>query len=80
MAAKGVPQFKRKPRPSPQWMENAACVDANPRIFFDPTRYAQAQLVCLPCPVKEACRRSRGTAEGVWGGRVYEPRKKRVAV
>lgn len=77
------PHFTTRVRPNLHWQEHAACNDSNPRIFFDPTRYAQALLVCAPCPVKEACRQNRNGAEGVWGGRAYgrpPGRPKRVNV
>jgi hypothetical protein len=55
------------------WQELAACVDANPNIFFDPARYRDALAVCKECPVQKPCHElGRGQADGVWGGRVHQ--------
>jgi hypothetical protein len=63
----------RKPRPDLSWQEHAQCLDVDPEMFFDPTRYAQAQLVCHGCPVKMQCREyGKSMGGGVWGGRVFE--------
>ena len=75
VAPPGVPQIRSKPRRDTSWQDHAHCIDTDPRIFFDPRRYADALLVCGPCPVKEACRKSRGTADGVWGGKVFDSPK-----
>lgn len=54
------------------WQERAACAGAeDPEVFFDPTKYAQALLICASCPVKAQCRElGKGMGPGVWGGRV----------
>jgi len=69
----GVPQIRSRPRHDTTWQEHARCVDANPRIFFDPARYGEALAVCAGCPVQAPCRElGRGQADGVWGGRVHQ--------
>ena len=68
------PHFKR--RHNTGWQERAACIDANPRIFFDASRYTEALTICADCPVKDPCRELGKGTEGVWGGRVHMPRKK----
>jgi hypothetical protein len=77
----GVPQMRpMRPRPriDTRWQEHAACVDANPNIFFDPDRYTEALAVCARCPVQARlpCRElGRGQADGVWGGRIHQKYK-----
>lgn len=74
-ARPGVAQarhYKPRPRTDLSWQEHANCVDSDPRIFFDPTSYAQAQLVCVGCPVKMACRQYGRGQPGVWGGQINE--------
>lgn len=76
VAYPGVAQLRFAARTDTTWLARANCVDANPNIFFDPERYGDALAVCAPCPVKEACRKSRGGADGVWGGHVYARRRR----
>ncbi len=65
--------MRPKRRRDTTWQEHAACVDANPAIFFDPDRYADALLVCRECPVQAPCRElGRGQADGVWGNRIHQ--------
>ena len=75
MAARaGVAQASHKTtrlRDETPWQELAPCRDVDPEMFFDPTRYAQAQLVCAGCPFKQPCLRLRHGAAGVWGGKVF---------
>ncbi|SBS73881.1 WhiB-family transcriptional regulator (fragment) [uncultured Mycobacterium sp.] len=79
MSAKpGVAQARHKKLPSRtnvSWQQYAHCVDSDPRIFFDPTCYAQALLVCRECPVKPQCRAYSRGAPGVWGGQVNEEKQ-----
>lgn len=76
-ARQGVAQFHKGARPEanpsdPFWREKANCRDANPRIFFDADRYAEALTVCNGCPIQAECLSERHGAPGVWGGRVYQ--------
>lgn len=75
MSAKpGVAQASHKRKhvaSDPFWRERANCRASNSDAFFDPTRYAEAQLICLGCPVKAECLAERHGASGVWGGRVF---------
>ena len=60
------------------WQENANCLDVDGEMFFEPTRYAEAQLVCMGCPVRAQCREYGKTmGGGVWGGKIfaYKPPK-----
>lgn len=78
-ARPGVAQarhHKPRPRTDLSWQELANCKDADPRAFFDSTRYAEAQLVCIGCPVKIPCRQYGRKQPGVWGGVVNEEKKK----
>lgn len=56
-------------------MSEAACVGLDPELFFDPSRYAQARLICAGCPAIAACLEMNddlaaheGRDFGVWGG------------
>lgn len=72
------------------WQEQAACRDADSRIFFHPSgergsahraREAEAQRICSRCPVQLACRRYALDAResyGVWGGLTEEDRQPRI--
>jgi hypothetical protein len=76
----GVPQMRPRPRYDTHWQEHAACVDANPNIFFDPDRYNEALAVCATCPVQAPCRElGRGQADGVWGNRIHQKYKGRAS-
>ena len=78
-ARKGVPQFRpTRLLDETPWQHLANCRDANPRIFFDPDRYAEALLVCADCPVKNPCLGSQRGAEGVWAGQVFKGVKPRT--
>jgi hypothetical protein len=74
----GVAQMRKHKRRNLSWQEKAACLDANPKIFFDPDRYGEALSFCARCPedAKKACRELGKGTEGVWGGRVHMARKK----
>lgn len=56
------------------WHENAACRDADHRLFLAnaPGPMAeQALAYCAHCPVIDQCGLSRGDADGVFGGALY---------
>jgi WhiB family transcriptional regulator, redox-sensing transcriptional regulator len=71
------------------WRENAACLDADPEIFFPVAggNGLEAKRVCERCPVIEECLEyalDSEIEEGVWGGlsaiqRIYTLRKRRKA-
>jgi WhiB family redox-sensing transcriptional regulator len=62
-------------------MDSAACLDADPELFFPETRGAglrhgrpaqPALAVCAGCPVRAECdgyAESLGKPDGIWGGR-----------
>jgi hypothetical protein len=56
------------------WMADAACVGADPEIFFSSNlgdRH-EARRICLSCPVIEQCadHRRATSSTGIWGGSV----------
>lgn len=60
--------------PDQTWQAEAACADADHRLFLNTTYNAasrQALDHCRNCPVTSRCTRARGTADGIWGGRIY---------
>lgn len=72
----GVPQIRKRAHTDTSWQDSANCLDANPAIFFDRTRAADALLVCRQCPVKDPCHElGRGAGEGVWGGKAHYKRR-----
>lgn len=66
-----------------EWMRSAACLDAEPEIFFPPGPSAvdhinEAKTVCRACPVVADCLRvalADPTLVGVWGGSSEEERR-----
>ena len=58
------------------WMQQAACLDHEPELFFPPgptavDHIAQAQAICRSCPVARDClgvALADPTLLGVWGG------------
>ena len=64
----------------PLWMEDAACGQIGPDLFFNPdsikTHFTEARLICQRCPVTAACiqwglqvdRDGGGYRYGVYGG------------
>lgn len=59
------------------WMDAAACKDADPELFFGPGT-AEAKRICDRCPVRDQCRDySRGDTYGVWGGESEQDRRAR---
>ena len=61
-------------------LPGAACVGADPEIFFPINRNdhaPEAKRICRSCPVKRECRdaaRQRGEPFGVWGGETEQDR------
>jgi WhiB family redox-sensing transcriptional regulator len=61
-----------------EWLRQAACVDADPELFFPvgetgpaALQTRQAKEVCHTCPVERQCLEwalSTGRTSGVWGG------------
>lgn len=52
------------------WQQHAACRDADPDIFFDLARRAEAADLCRQCSVVLPCREAGAEEHGWWGGRV----------
>ena len=57
----------------PMWRDRAACLDADPELFFPNSNHdttAVALAYCNRCPVVAECREfARSNArEGIWGG------------
>lgn len=58
------------------WMDDAACLNVDPDMFFPDTdrhttQIARAKAVCASCPVRDACLEyalRTGVTDGVWGG------------
>ncbi|MFD4118353.1 WhiB family transcriptional regulator [Streptomyces niveus] len=69
-----------------EWLRDAACVDADPELFFpvgdsDPAaeQVARAKEVCHSCPVERQCLEwalNTGRTSGVWGGTDEEERRR----
>lgn len=65
-------------RPDTSWQRRAACLNADPDIFFatrlnDKThrKRSQAFALCDTCPVREPCLNAalaRPERHGIWGG------------
>jgi WhiB family redox-sensing transcriptional regulator len=70
-----------------KWMQRAACKDLHPSQFFpsDSGRGAlrqerEALKICETCPVRTEClayATSNRERFGVWGGRSFEPKRKK---
>jgi WhiB family transcriptional regulator, redox-sensing transcriptional regulator len=67
-----------------RWQSKAACLGADPDIFFPP-QYAgrgandRAKAICKPCEVREEClddAMENGERMGVWGGMSERERRK----
>jgi WhiB family redox-sensing transcriptional regulator len=78
------PVFRRDPGET-AWIEQAACLDEDPELFF-PVGYSppaleqtrRAKAVCMPCPARGECLRwALDTCQdaGVWGGLDEEERR-----
>ncbi|WP_128374441.1 WhiB family transcriptional regulator [Streptomyces cavernae] len=67
-----------------EWLDRAACVDADPDLFFPVSRNGPAvrdalaaKRICCRCPVVEDCldwALSTRQTTGVWGGTSEEER------
>ena len=61
------------PLPSPHWRDRAACIGADPDLFF-PQRGESAEPareICARCSVREACldyALRNAITHGIWGG------------
>jgi len=81
MSHKGIPNHSHKPKryaTDTGWQQHAACRGADPEMFFDANRTAEALALCRRCPLiaKAPCRAlGRRERDGVWGGMVHQPRK-----
>lgn len=61
------------------WMGDAACIDADPDLFFPvlggSTSFAKE--ICATCPVREECfEAGQDELYGVWGGTSVEERRR----
>jgi WhiB family redox-sensing transcriptional regulator len=57
-----------------------ACADADPEMFFDKTRQAEAAAVCHGCPIRAGCKAWVDDAKpdgGVWAGTTEQQRQSR---
>lgn len=69
-----------------EWLRRAACVDADPELFFPvgesgpaAEQAERAKQVCHACPVEEQCLEwalSTNRTSGVWGGTDEEERRR----
>lgn len=71
-ALAGTEICKRCKKPD-DWQQHAACLDANPEIFFsendDYKTINQAKSFCHRCPIKGFCLEEGWNEKyGVWGG------------
>ena len=70
----------------PEWRDEAACLDADPELFFPEgdIRSARAQikmakLICRGCPVSATCLSwalASGQEAGIWGGLTEDERRR----
>lgn len=68
--------------PQPDWMEHAACIDADPALFFPSSGQpsAPAKAICRTCPVRFECleyalvHETTSKGHGVWGGTTGQER------
>lgn len=63
-----------------EWLEQAACRDANPDLFFSEQldEIAQAKAACAGCDVRAQCLDSalrRREPWGIWGGELFQAGK-----
>ena len=69
------------------WRDEAACLGADPELFFPPERRGAAQArkakaICAGCPVRTECLEyavRHGERFGVWGGTAEEERNVQAA-
>ena len=67
------------------WRDDAACLDADPDLFFPigttgPAldQINEAKRICLACPVRKRCLAwalELGAASGIWGGTTEDERR-----
>lgn len=69
--------------PNPEWMDDAACADVDPDLFFpkrgDSVTMRRAKAVCDSCPVKVECldyAMAEAIKFGVWGGMSERQRRR----
>jgi WhiB family redox-sensing transcriptional regulator len=68
------------PVPSPRWRDGAACLGADPDLFF-PQRGESAERareICARCPVRRACldyALRNAITHGIWGGLAERERR-----
>lgn len=58
---------------TPEWMDDAACSDADTNIFYsdDAGEIAEARNLCANCPVWKEClayAEENNEKYGIWGG------------
>lgn len=61
-----------------KWMDEAACSESNPEIFFLALAEADAKKICKTCPVANECLLYALKSDldyGVWGGMSESERK-----
>lgn len=70
-----IPQTFPSVAPAPEWAHRAACLDADPEVFFPEKgrRDAadEAKAICAECPVAWECLEyalANNEGWGVWGG------------
>ena len=77
---RGAPPVERR-----DWWESAACLEADPELFFPVAEHgpgkdeiARAKEVCAACRVRRQCLQfalATRQAHGVWGGTTEEERR-----
>jgi WhiB family transcriptional regulator, redox-sensing transcriptional regulator len=64
----------------PDWVDRAACAQADPEVFFPDSRPAlSVQLLCFACPVRTECLAhavADPSLDGVWGGTTQRQRRR----
>ena len=71
----------RRPDPPSDWMTDAACRGADPRLFFPTQRGDQmlaGRAICARCPVQVQCLEwalATGEHHGLWGGTTEKDRR-----
>jgi WhiB family redox-sensing transcriptional regulator len=78
-AVQAVPEHR------PDWRDEAACLDADPELFFPDWGVAAvraqvktAKLICRSCPVSATCldwALASGQEAGIWGGLTEDERR-----
>lgn len=86
-AAPAAPPRPPKTSTTGTWGKRAACLDADPELFFPVSETGgphveQAKAICQGCPVRTSCleRAVRaGEPAGIWGGLTTPERRRRRA-